>query len=428
MPTATLRIGFLTHGCKVNQYETAAVREAAMDAGAADATTGGRRDVWVVNTCTVTARADQKGRQAIRRLHRRDPEARIVVTGCGVDAAREAYARLPGVAALVGNAGKAALPAVLGLATAAPADRISRFPDHVRAFLKIEDGCHLRCTYCIIPAVRGAPVSKAPADVVREAAGLAAHHAEIVLTGIHLGGWGRDLAPRLHLADLLPRLARVPGLRRLRLSSLEVQEVTPGLMDVLAAGTPCAPHLHLPLQSGSDPILRAMRRGYRAAHVRRTVDALRAAVPGLGLSTDVIVGFPGETEADARATEALARACGIHRIHRFPYSPRPGTPAAALGDPVPAAAKAERAARLAEVEAETLAAHTRGLLGREVEVLVESPDPAAPADGVGYTGCYVHAVVTGAGAAVGRLVRARVTATTPTGVRAVPPSVAAVPA
>lgn len=423
-----LKVAFATFGCKVNQYESAAIREAALAEGHAAVVDPVAADVVVVNTCTVTAEADRKGRQAVRRLHRRAPRARIVVTGCGADSAGEAYTRLPGVAAVVGNAGKGGLAALLGDAerstlnaerrggASTMALRLSRFPGHARAFLKIEDGCHLRCRYCIIPSVRGEVRSKPPEAVVDEAAALAAAHPEIVLTGIHLGGWGRDLVPRLHLADLLPRVARTPGLARLRLSSLEFQEVTPALIDVLATGGVHASHLHVPLQSGSDRVLRAMRRGYRRRTIARAVDALRAAVPGLGLTTDVIVGFPGESDADFDETLAVCRDLGFHKIHRFPYSRRPGTPAAALRATVPAPAVAARMQRLAEVEAEGRARHAGALVGRTVTVLIEESAADDASAGVGHTGCYARARVAGAAAPRGAMIRARVVATSPEGV------------
>ncbi|MCI0340297.1 MAG: tRNA (N(6)-L-threonylcarbamoyladenosine(37)-C(2))-methylthiotransferase MtaB [Planctomycetales bacterium] len=430
-----MRVAFVTFGCKVNQYETAAAREETLVSGrgedgapAVEVSPGDEADVYVVNTCTVTARADQKCRQAIRRLARRSPRARIVVAGCGVDSSREAYARLPGVAALVANREKGRLAALLGAPVPETRPtiglRISSFPGHARAFLKIEDGCHMDCTYCIIPRVRGEVASKPPHAVRAEAEALAASgHAEIVLTGVHLGGWGRDFAPRLHLADLLPRLASVPGLRRLRLSSIEANEVTPDFVRVFGEGAseegPFAPHLHLPLQSGSDRVLRAMKRGYRRAQVLRTVESLRLAVPGFGLTTDVIVGFPGETEDDARDTESLCREIGVSKIHRFPWSPRPGTPAASLPGRVSAPAVAERMARLAEVEAEGARAAAREAIGREVGVLVEEPDAADPDDGAGHAGSYLRATVVGAGAARGAMVRARVVAGDETGLRGV---------
>ncbi len=419
-----MRVAFVTFGCKVNQYETAAAREETLVSGrgedgapAVEVSPGDEADVYVVNTCTVTARADQKCRQAIRRLGRRAPAARIVVAGCGVDSSRDAYARLPGVSALVRNADKGRLAALLGapVPEARPTIglRISSFPGHARAFLKIEDGCHLDCTYCIIPRVRGDVASKPPHAVRAEAEALAASgHAEIVLTGVHLGGWGRDFSPRLHLADLLPRLADVPGLRRLRLSSIEVNEVTPEFVRVFGEGAseagPFAPHLHLPIQSGSDRVLRAMKRGYRRGQVARTVESLRRAVPGFAVTTDAIVGFPGETDEDARETESLCREIGVSKIHQFPWSPRPGTPAAGFPDRVAPPVVAERMARLGEIEREGARAAARAAIGEAVEVLVEEPDPSDPADGSGHAGSYLRATVAGAAGARGTMVRARV--------------------
>ncbi|MHC5019674.1 MAG: tRNA (N(6)-L-threonylcarbamoyladenosine(37)-C(2))-methylthiotransferase MtaB [Planctomycetota bacterium] len=420
MSQESRKVAFATFGCKVNQYETAAVREELAAAGH-DAVTlqgDGAPDVVVVNTCTVTSRADQKARQAIRRIHRDHPGAEIIVTGCSVDSDGAALAALPGVAKTVPNAGKGGLASMLTAGTAGTTGtdgaaaptiglKIARFPGHTRAFLKIEDGCHLNCTYCIIPRVRGAVTSKPVADVLAEAEVIAQHHPEIVLTGIHLGGWGMEFTPRLHVADLLPRLARTPGLKRLRLSSLEFQEVTPKLIDVLARGGVFAPHMHLPLQGGSDAVLRAMKRGYRRRTIFRSVGELRAAIPNIGLTTDVIVGFPGESDDDFAQTLDLCAELRMHKIHRFPYSVRPGTPAETLPDHVAPEVKQRRMAQLAEVEAEQLQRRGDGLRGAEVEVLIETPHPDAPSDGTGFTGCYVNARVEGAGDRRGQLVRAR---------------------
>jgi threonylcarbamoyladenosine tRNA methylthiotransferase MtaB len=418
------KVAFATFGCKVNQYETAAVR-AEIAALGHDAVTlngdSGSPDVVVVNTCTVTSRADQKARQAIRRINRDHPEAQIIVTGCSVDSDRAALADLAGVAATVPNSGKGRLSALIHDADRTPLPattmglKIARFPGHTRAFLKIEDGCHLNCTYCIIPRVRGRVTSKPVADVLSEAAAIAAHHAEIVLTGIHLGGWGMEFSPRLHLADLLPRLGRVAGLKRVRLSSLEFQEVKPALIAVLAQGGVFAPHLHLPLQGGSDRVLRAMKRGYRRRTILRSVGELRAAIPHLGLTTDVIVGFPGERDEDFAQTLELCRELRMHKIHRFPYSVRPGTPAESMPDHVAPEVKQARMAQLAEIEAEQLVLHAGTLIGTEVEVLIESPHTDRPDDGTGFTGCYVNAVVAGAAHRRGEIVRARAESFDPDG-------------
>lgn len=425
MSQESRKVAFATFGCKVNQYETAAVREELAAAGHRAVTLAGgdagggtdAPDVVVVNTCTVTARADRKARQAIRRINRDHPDAEIIVTGCSVDSNAVSLAALPGVTTTVPNAGKGGLAALLGgrpssddgAPSRAPTIglTIARFPGHTRAFLKIEDGCHLNCTYCIIPRVRGEVTSKPVAGVLAEATAIAQYHPEIVLTGIHLGGWGLELSPRLHLADLLPRLSRIPGLKRLRLSSLEFQEVTPQLTAVLARGGVFAPHLHLPLQGGSDAVLRAMKRGYRRRTIFRSVGELRAAIPTLGLTTDVIVGFPGETDADFAETLDLCRALRMHKIHRFPYSVRPGTPAASMPNPVPVGVKEHRMELLAEVEHEQLARHAGGLIGTEVDVLIETPHTGDPSAGTGFTGCYVSAVVGGAAAKRGALIRAR---------------------
>jgi threonylcarbamoyladenosine tRNA methylthiotransferase MtaB len=394
---------FVTFGCKVNQYESQALREAFARRGLSEVKADEGADLVVVNTCTVTETATTEARRTVRRLHRRFPFAQIAVTGCAADSHREEFLGLPGVRRVVGHAEKAALAEDPRLSAADTKPSIfdlevSRFDGHTRAFLKVEDGCDLSCSFCIIPKVRGAAVSRPLESAVAEARRLAENgYREIVLTGVHLGSYGKDLAKRSLLPDLVERLLGVPGLGRVRLSSIEANEVGDPLLDLMAAEPRFCPHLHLPLQSGDDEVLRAMRRRYNARQFLDACARASARVDDPGLTTDVIVGFPGETEERFRNTLDLCRRAGFSRIHVFPYSRRRGTDAALLPD-LPWRLKKERLHRVGELAEELTDACAGRFLGREVEVLVEE-------GGAGYTERYLKARVPGAANA---LVRARV--------------------
>src|SRR5579884_584563 len=369
-----------TLGCKVNQYETQYVKELLEGAGWVEAEPGRRADLCLVNTCTVTREADAKGRQTIRRLRQAHPDAALVVLGCFAARDPETVAALPGVTHVIADRDRL-VDELRPYGVLGPLAGISRFDGHQRAFVKVQDCCLLNCSYCIIPRVRPTLRSRPPEEIADEVGRLvAAGYAEIVLTGIHLGHYGIDRCkgrPRsewVRLPGLLRRLCRLPGDFRLRLSSLEAAEVRDELTEVLAEEGRVCPHLHLCLQSGSDRVLAAMRRRYRSAGFLERCRRLRAALDRPALTTDVIVGFPGETEEDFAATLRVVREAGFLKVHVFPYSPRDGTAAAALGDPVPPPVKAERRRRLAELERELADAYLRGLVGRTLDVLVEAED------------------------------------------------------
>ncbi len=393
---------FVTFGCKVNQYESQALRERLAARGLAEVPAERGADVIVVNTCTVTEVAAAEAQRTVRRLARRFPFAEITVTGCAADSHREEFLGLPGVRRVAGHAEKARLgddprlspedtrPSIFDLT-------ISRFDGHTRAFLKVEDGCDLNCSFCIIPRVRGAAVSRPLESAVDEARRLvAAGHREIVLTGVHLGSYGKDIAGRPLLAELVERLLGIEGLARVRLSSIEANEINDALIDLMAAEPRFCPHLHVPLQSGDDEVLRRMRRRYNPRQYLGTLERVAARVPEPSFTTDVIVGFPGETEGQFERTMDLCRSAGFSRIHIFPYSRRRGTDAARLPD-LPGRLKKERLHRLERLAAELTDAYARRFVGREVEVLVESEG--------GYTERYLRARVPGA---PNTLVRARV--------------------
>jgi threonylcarbamoyladenosine tRNA methylthiotransferase MtaB len=374
----------VTLGCKVNQYETQYAREMLEANGYREAADGEPADLCLVNTCTVTHEADAKDRQAIRRLAQANPGAAIVVMGCFATRDPAAVRRLPGVVKVVTDKQRLAQE-LRDFGVVAVPQGITRFDGHQRAFVKVQDGCLLNCTYCIIPHVRPTLRSRPPEEILAEVRGLAERGCqEIVLTGVHLGHYGIDLGrgrPReqwRRLWHLLERLADLPGDFRIRLSSLEAAEVRDDLVRVLAGHPRICPHLHLCLQSGSDRILAAMRRRYRSGGFLERCRRLRAALDEPAFTTDVIVGFPGETDADFDATCRVVREVGFCKVHVFSFSPRQGTPAALLLGAVPPPLVAARRQRLLELEAETMAAYHRRLIGRQLDVLVEGPDPRRP--------------------------------------------------
>jgi threonylcarbamoyladenosine tRNA methylthiotransferase MtaB len=376
-----MKLRTVTLGCKVNQYETEYVREALLGIGYEDAAAGEPAELCVVNTCTVTVEGEAKSRRAIRRLARENPGAKIVVMGCYATRAPAEVAALPGVSEVVTD--KRRLPELVrSLGVADVPTGISGFGGRHRAYVKVQDGCLLRCSFCIIPHVRPRLTSRPVEYILDEVRRLTDRgYRELVLTGIHLGHYGIDWnrnEPKgrwVRLSDLVRRIAELPGDFRVRLSSIEATEVTRELVDVLADyGDKVAPHLHISMQSGSDTALRRMR---RRSGIRRFVDRCRLVQDRLdrpAITTDVIVGFPGETGAEFAETIAAAREVGFSKMHVFPFSPRPGTLAATMPDQVPAEIKHERCRGLAAVEAELRDAYYRSLCGRRLRlrVLVEN--------------------------------------------------------
>jgi threonylcarbamoyladenosine tRNA methylthiotransferase MtaB len=377
--TPTCRL--VTLGCKVNQYETQFVKELLEANGYREAAEQEAADLCVVNTCTVTHEADAKGRQLVRRLAQANPAAAIVVMGCYATREPETVARLPGVTKVITD--KARLTEELRpFGVTRTLRGISRFDGHRRAFVKVQDGCLLNCTYCVIPQVRPVLRSRPLADIRAEVERLVgAGCQEIVLTGIHLGHYGLDLSrgkPKqewCRLWHLIQRLDDLPGDFRVRLSSLEAAEVRGELVQTLAGSRRVCPHLHLCLQSGSDEILRRMKRRYTVASFLERCDRLRSALDQAAFTTDIIVGFPGETEGDFEATCRVAREVGFSKVHIFTFSPRRGTPAADFADRVVPSVVSERRQRLQALERELGSAYFRSLIGRRLDVLVEGADP-----------------------------------------------------
>lgn len=378
-------VRFVTFGCKANQYDTQVLREALARRGAAEVS-GPGADLVVINTCTVTAEAGRKARQLVRRIHRETPDARIAVTGCLAESEPEALAALPGVHWVLGNGeakapvnflrqiGHEVGPEELGI----PAG-ITAFAGHRRAFLKIQDGCDKSCAFCIIPTVRGRSRSRPAEELAAEVERLVlAGHVEVVLCGIHIGHWGLDIGS--DFAALLARLVAVaprgadgrPMEWRLRVSSIEATEVTDPMVALMADRPDrIAPHLHMPMQSGSDPVLAAMNRWYTVAEYLDACHRIRARLDRPAFTADILVGFPGETDAHFAETLRTAEEAGFSKVHVFPFSARPGTAAASMGNTVdPAATRARRAA-LSEAAAGWEQAFRRSLHGARDRVVLE---------------------------------------------------------
>jgi threonylcarbamoyladenosine tRNA methylthiotransferase MtaB len=367
-----MRVYFHTFGCKANQYDTEAVRQAVESAGASVVGRPDDADVAVVNSCTVTHTGEAKMRSFVRRLHRGRSRLRTVVIGCAAALDDGALAALPGVAAVVAGADPGDVLDAVGL-EGAPVDPILRsFPRGSRAWLKIQDGCDEHCTFCATTIARGANRSRPVQDVLEEARVLGLHHQEIVLTGVHIGTYGKDLEHGSSLAALVERLIAETAGTRFRLSSVEATEVDVPLMDLMrAAPDRLASHLHAPLQSGSDEVLKRMgRHWYTAKTYRSRCEALAERVPTLGLGADVMVGFPGETDADHEATRATVESLPFTYLHVFPYSQRPDTSAGRLGPPVDPSVAAARSAELRALAAEKGAAYRRRRHGGPADVVV----------------------------------------------------------
>ena len=428
-----MKFSILTFGCKVNQYDSQEMREA-LGAFMEEAHRGEPAEVVVVNTCTVTAEADRQSRQAMRRLRRTNPSARIIASGCYARRASEELLKDGLADAVARGTGPGPLLDALGLSAPKNSGRrgIGGFAGHARAFVKVQDGCDRRCAFCIVPLVRGKSESRPAGDIINEVRGLAGGGVpEVVLCGVRLNAY-RDPQGGGKLASLVQSLLDIPelvrpskdgrdlahsGRARLRLSSIYPGDVEPELVELLAGHPRMCRHAHLPIQSGSDPVLRAMRRGYTAADIKALAGGLRRLSPSLGLTADIIAGFPGETEEDVRATMELLAECGFHRLHLFPFSARPGTPAAAL-EPVPAPLIKERMGRLAELGRSLLIKSQEKEVGREAEVVVEARERGGWRRGV--TGNYHTVMFQGAAGVAGAIARLKITGIEDGALRGVP--------
>lgn len=435
-------------GCKANAWDGQALREQLLMAGAREIDPDHvAPDLVVVNSCTVTDTADREALATLNRIRAAYPQARLIATGCMADIRPDTMLAAAGGAdraillptqakpAILEHLGLRPLPAGPLATTSPTTTTIHHFAHHSRAFVKIEDGCDLCCSFCIIPQARGMPRSRPPAEILREIQHLAvAGYREVVLTGIHLGAYGKDFAPDAHfagansakrgpnrIAELLEQLLALPISVRFRLSSLEVTELDNRLLDLFARHPDrLCPHLHLPLQAGEDGILKAMRRWYTTADFSAAVDRLRRRLPDVAISTDVIVGFPGETRAAFDQTLRYCHDLQFSRLHVFPYSPRQKTIASRLPGHLPWRERRARAAELRQVGIELSTAYHRRFIGREaVAVLERNPRRGDHFDFAGYTEHYVPiraaapAALTVPGIALGRQARVRLNAPLP---------------
>lgn len=416
-----MKVGLVSLGCKVNQYELDAIGAELARRGYTCVGPDAVADAYCVNTCAVTSTSERKSRQLIRRLHNLNPEAAIVVMGCYSQGAAGKVAALPGVKLVIGTDGRSRIPdwldEFLGVGasvsdseggaepqhTTPTVDvrtpyRLYEFEElplalttHTRAVVKVQDGCSLFCTYCTIPHLRGPGRSRRPEAVLQEIGQLvAAGYKEIVLTGVHLAGYGEDLGDGWNLARLVAAIGNIEGLDRLRLSSLHPNEVNDELLSVLTGLDNFCPHFHLPIQTGDDDVLRRMRRRYTAADIMCLAETLRNIWPEVALTTDVITGFPGESDEAFARTASLCREVGFSRLHVFPFSARPGTPAARYPDQLPMQVREERARQLIQIGNELAAAYHQRFLGREVEVLAEEEEEGGRLVGLTRTYVRVH--------------------------------------
>lgn len=417
---------FITLGCKVNQYETQAIRESLAAKGFLETAPEQAADLYVINTCTVTSASDDKSRQYIKKVRRKNPGATVVVTGCYAEADAETIKKMEGVDYVITKAEEARLaeivsrdmailPALDGMGkgegkkgflrrksvsepTADPIYnlKISHFTGHTKAFLKIEDGCDMYCSYCIIPYVRGGIKSRRPQDILEEAKRLIQNgYKEVILTGIHLGAYGRDTLGNHQLLDILHMLSTLSGLERLRLSSIEANEITSDLIDLAAHTKKVCPHFHIPLQSGDDFILKRMNRRYTSSQYLEILDSIRSRIDLPSFTTDVIIGFPGEKDIHFENTVNLCKKAGFSRMHIFPFSVREGTPAAKMSDHCQPQIVKQRK-KILEATANTLAFnYKKHFLNRPVEILVEAQRDHKTSKLCGYSGHYIKVLFDG---------------------------------
>ncbi len=395
-----MKLKTVTLGCKVNQYETEYIREGLLGIGYKDAQEAQEADLCIVNTCTVTNEGDSKSRQIIRRLARDNPASKIVVMGCYATRAPEEVAVLPNVTEVMTD--KRELPDLLGRfgVTDVPTG-ISGFGRRHRAYVKVQDGCLLRCSFCIIPHVRPKLTSRPLDHILEEVRRLCDNgYREVVLTGIHLGHYGVDWNRNLpksewtRLSHLVRAIAELPGDFRIRLSSIEATEVTRELINVMQEyREKVCPHLHISMQSGSDSVLQRMRRRWGSRRFLDRCQLLKESLDLPAITTDIIVGFPGETDQEFSETCAVAREVGFSKIHVFPFSARRGTPAADMRGQLPKRIKQERGRALSQLGVELRDTYFESLRGRQLRVLIESPLEDEPGFALGTSGRYTPVVV-----------------------------------
>lgn len=420
-------VAFHTLGCKVNFYETEGIWQLFKQEGYEQVDFEREADVYLINTCTVTNTGDKKSRQVIRRAIRRNPEAIIAVTGCYAQTSPAEVAAIPGVDIVVGTqdrdkllplidqfrAERQPINAVRNIMKTREFEEmdVPEFSDRTRAFLKIQEGCNNFCTFCIIPWSRGLLRSRKPESVLEQAKQLVqSGYQEVVLTGIHTGGYGEDLED-YSLARLLWDLDKVDGLKRIRISSIEASQITDEVLDVLQGSEKMCRHFHVPLQAGHDQVLKRMRRKYTTAEFGEKIERIHRIMPEAAITTDVIVGFPGETEEMFWSGYRFMEQMKFAEMHVFPYSKRTGTPAARMEDQVDEAVKNRRVHELIELSERMQLEYARPFVGKVLEVIPERTYKEAPDSGLftGYTDNYLQVVFQGSEDMIGQVVKVKIT-------------------
>ncbi|MBK5484016.1 tRNA (N(6)-L-threonylcarbamoyladenosine(37)-C(2))-methylthiotransferase MtaB [Peribacillus sp. TH16] len=416
-------VAFHTLGCKVNHYETEAIWQLFKTEGYDRVEFENTSDVYVINTCTVTNTGDKKSRQVIRRAIRKNPNAVIAVTGCYAQTSPAEIMAIPGVDIVVGTQDRVKLLEYIERfkVEREPINAVGNimknrvyeeldvpaFTDRTRASLKIQEGCNNFCTFCIIPWARGLMRSRDPKEVIHQAEQLVeAGYKELVLTGIHTGGYGDDLKD-YNLAMLLRDLEKIDGLKRIRISSIEASQITDEIIEVLTNSKKVVRHLHIPIQSGSDTVLKRMRRKYTMAFFGDRIEKLKVALPGLAVTSDVIVGFPGETEEEFLETYNFIEKYKFSELHVFPYSKRTGTPAARMEDQVDEDVKNERVHRLISLSDQLAKEYASRFEGEVLEVIPETKLENGLYEG--YSDNYMKIVFPATEEMVGDIVKVKIT-------------------
>jgi threonylcarbamoyladenosine tRNA methylthiotransferase MtaB len=423
-------VAFKTLGCKLNQFETSAVREMFEAARFLSVPFTEKADVYVINTCTVTSRSDFKSRKEIRRALRKNPEALIVATGCYAQVSPDEIAKIPGVDLIVGNEEKGKIvsllpkekvsPPMIAVGPISDSTRyqdlcVFDFKDSTRAFVKVQDGCSFCCSYCRVPQARGRSRSKPLEEVIRQVKTLSVlGYKEIVLTGVNLGMYGVDLQGDLSLKRLLEEiLKRVPSIGRLRISSIEPCEINKGLLELFSQHKALCRHLHVPLQSGCDRVLARMRRRYTISQYKEILDMITEMLPDASIGTDVLVGFPGEDEDGFRETLDFLREAPFSYLHVFEFSPRRNTPAFFFDQKVPPQTIHKRSTVLRDLSGKKAFLFRNRFLNKELEVIILKKRDCETGDLVGLTGNYIKVLFAGDDSLMNQIRRVKITQVSP---------------
>jgi threonylcarbamoyladenosine tRNA methylthiotransferase MtaB len=421
-----MKVAFTTLGCRVNQYETEAMTEKFKKEGYELVPFEEYADVYVINTCTVTNIGDKKSRQMVNRARRKNEEAVIAVVGCYSQIAPEEVSKIEGVDVVLGTRNKGDIVYWVNRAREEREKiievndvlknnvfenlNISEYQDKKRAFLKIQDGCNRFCSYCLIPFARGAVCSKEPEKVISEAKELAEHgFKEIILSGIHIASYGADLGGDWNLVKILQELDSVEGIERIRIGSIDPQFFTEGTIDNLSELKKLCPHFHLSLQSGCDETLKRMNRRYTTKEYKDIVEGLRKNIKDVSITTDIIVGFPGETEEEFNTTYEFLKSIELSKMHVFKYSPRKGTKAAVMKEQVNGNIKDERSSKLIELDAKLEEQFMNKLIGKTMDVLYEQRYNGEESSYEGYTPNYIKVVSKSSDDIEGRIVKTKLT-------------------